>query len=95
MYMSGELIAVIGLGVTMLTALAGGFGWVVHRIDRVESRIDRVDAKVDRVDARIDRVDARIDTLSDKIDALGGELTELKVEVARWTGPKSPFIAAR
>lgn len=48
--MSVETITMLVSTVSILLALAGGFGWMIHRMD---SRIDSVESKLG---ARIDRV---------------------------------------
>ena len=71
--MSGDIIAVLGVGVTLLAAiLTFGFALLgAHRatqatlngrMDRVDQRFDRMDQRFDGMDQRFDRVDA---TLSD------------------------------
>lgn len=66
------------------------------RIDTVEQRLGaRIDTVEQQLGARIDTVErhlgARIDTVDDRlgirIDDLTGEVTDLKVAVARWEGP--------
>lgn len=63
---------------------AGG-GWIVRRIDTVEQRLGtRIDTVEQQLSARIDTVN---DRLGIRIDDLTGEVTDLKVAVARWEGP--------
>lgn len=43
-YMSVEVITMLGVGVSILLAIGGACGWMIHRMDRIEgnlgSRID-------------------------------------------------------
>ena len=71
--MSGDMIAVLGVGVTLLAAiLTFGFALLgAHRATQatLNGRMDRMDQRFDRMDQRFDRVDA---TLSDlRRDVLG------------------------
>lgn len=58
MWMSVETIAtiatVVGVGVTMLVSLFGGFAWVIRRSDA------HIDAVGDRLDARIAGVEREL-----------------------------------
>lgn len=72
--MSAEVITTICSALGLLITLAGGFAWVLHRIDKVDERLS----------ARIDGVE---DRLNNRIDGLHGELTEVKIAVARLEGP--------
>ena len=74
MYMSVETITIIASVAGMFFALAVGFGWIVHRMDRLEIRLSaKVDDTRGELGARIDRVEQ--------------EITEVKVAVARLEGP--------
>ncbi|NNH05303.1 hypothetical protein HLA99_15770 [Microbacterium ulmi] len=81
--MSTEIIAIVvssaGVVVTVGVALFAGLAWVVRRIDAVESKLTT-------------RIDAVEDKLVERIDAMGRELTEVKVSVARWEGPRPRLI---
>ena len=72
--MSGDTIAVLGVGVTLLAAiLTFGFALLgAHRATQAtwNGRMDRMDQRFDRMDQRFDRVDA---TLSD----LRGDVTDI------------------
>ncbi|HCS61376.1 MAG TPA: hypothetical protein DIW46_08275 [Microbacterium sp.] len=61
MYMSAEMITTLVGIVSMLLALAGGFGWMIHRIDGVESklgsRIDKVADELVEVKVAIARIE--------------------------------------
>ena len=74
MYMSVETITIIASVAGMFFALAAGFGWMVHRMDRLEHRLS----------AQID--DTRTG-LTSRIDRVEQEITEVKVAVARLEGP--------
>lgn len=80
--MSIEMITTLIGVVSILLALAGGFGWMVHRMDT------RIDAVRTDFDARFDRLDARVDRMSD-------ELVEVKIAIARVEGPPRHLLPAR
>jgi len=80
--MSAEMIITIATFVGILATFAAGFGWLLHRIDAVENKLS----------ARIDSID---DKLSARIDNVHAEVTELKIAVARWEGPRPNFAATR
>jgi hypothetical protein len=88
-YMSVETITMLGSPVSILLALAGGFGWMIHRMD---SRIDSVES---RLGARIDSVDVRIDGLGARLDRVADELVEVKIAVARIEGTPRHLITGR
>lgn len=87
--MSAELIATLSAFITLGIGMFAGFAWMVRRLDRVD----------DRLGTRIDKLDTRIDTLENKlgerIDALAGEVTDLKIAVARFEGPQRHLIQSR
>lgn len=73
------------------------------RIDAVEEELGaRIDAVEDKLSARIDALDirlsARIDGVEEKlgarIDALAGEVTGVKIAVARLEGPPRHLVTA-
>ena len=66
--MSGEAIAIIGVGVALLAVL-------VPMLRGQERRIDRLAADVG---GRLDRTDARIDAVAAGVGALRGEVAELR-----------------
>ncbi|MBO0980964.1 hypothetical protein [Microbacterium sp. SD291] len=61
MYMSAELIAILTLGVTIVVSMLAGFGWVVRRVDAVDSRlgqrIDRLSDEMTEVKIAIARLE--------------------------------------
>jgi hypothetical protein len=86
MHMSVEMITTIVGVVSMLLALAGGFGWMIHRFD---ARLDGVESKLAaRIDGDEDKLGARIDKVSE-------ELVEVKVAIARIEGPPRNPVSAR
>jgi len=106
--MSVEMITMLIGIVSILLALAGAFGWMIHRMDVLENRLEgklgaRIDAGDERLGARIDagdeRLGARIDALDEKlgarIDKVADELVEVKIALARVEGPPRHLITAR
>ncbi|MFT4136738.1 hypothetical protein [Microbacterium sp.] len=99
--MSAEIIAIIvsalGVTVTIVIGLFGAMAWLIRRVDE---RIDGVERKlgerIDRMGERIDGVERslgeRIDGVERNLAAVARELTEVKVAVARWEGPKPRLI---
>ncbi|MEJ1921924.1 response regulator [Microbacterium sp. KHB019] len=78
MYMSVEMITMLIGIVSILLALAGAFGWMIHRMDVLENRLEgklgaRIDAGDERLGARIDALDeklgARIDAGDERLGA--------------------------
>lgn len=61
MYMSTETITILIGIVSLLLALAGGFGWMVHRMDRMgaelNGRMDRMSDELVEVRIAIARVE--------------------------------------
>lgn len=82
MYMSVEMITTLVGIVSILLALAGGFGWMIHRIDGVERKLG----------SRIDGVE---NNLGSRIDKVADELVEVKVAIARIEGPPRHLVSAR
>lgn len=80
--MSVEMITTLVGVVSMLLALAGGFGWMIHRMDGVE----------DKLGARIDGVERNLDA---RIDKVADELVEVKVAIARIEGPPRHLVSTR
>jgi len=57
--------------------------------EKLTKRIDAVEEKLTkRIDAVEEKLSDRIDAMGQRIDAMGRELTEVKVSVARWEGPR-------
>lgn len=106
-YVSEETLAIvisaIGVVLTLGIGLFAGFAWIVRRLDAMETRLcermdagdrflsDRIDALDTRLTARIDALDAR---LSARIDALAGEVTDVKIAIARLEGPPRHLVSA-
>lgn len=83
-----EIVTTLASAATMLIALAGGFGWLITRMD---ARFAAQDA---RLDARFDRVDARIDKLEARAGEVEHQLSEVKIAVARLEGPQKRLLSA-
>lgn len=77
MFVSMEVIAMIGSVVTIIIAMFSCFGWFLNRMDariaqldvKFDARIDELDPKFDAVDARFDALDAKFDSRIDRLDA--------------------------
>lgn len=98
--MSPELIATVGIGVTIIAGMFGGFGWMIHRIDRVEARLgDRITQVETRLGDRIAQVETKLDRsmdrLGDRVDVLAHEVTDVKITIARLEGPAARLHLAR
>lgn len=94
--MSAETLAIvisaIGVVLTLGVGLFAGFAWIVRRMDAMESRLcERMDAGDRLLSDRIDALDAR---LTARIDALVGEVTEVKIAIARQEGPPRHLVTA-
>lgn len=79
--MSPDILATILSAVGVLLAMAGGFGWVIARLD---SRLDLGLSGLEQ------RLSTRIDVLSEEVGGLRGDVADLKVAVARLEGPARP-----
>ena len=97
MFVSVEVITMLGAGVTLLAAIISGFGWMISRMD---ARFEAMDAKFDaRFAAQDAKFDARCDTMEAKFDSrftrIDQEIFEVKIAIARLEGPTPRLIAAR
>lgn len=93
MWVSGEVIATLGVGATLLVATVAGFGWMIQYVDR---RFARVDDQFARVDEKIDAQGESVrEIITARVGAVERELVELKVAVARMEGPRPRFSTAR
>lgn len=95
--MSVEMITTLVGVVSMLLALAGGFGWMIHRMDsRMDSCESRLGARIDDVGTKLGaRIDAVEEKLGARIDKVASEQVELKVAIARIEGPPRHLVSAR
>ncbi|MEW1976687.1 hypothetical protein AB0301_16655 [Microbacterium profundi] len=95
--MSVEMITTLVGVVSMLLALAGGFGWMIHRMDsRVDSFEIRLGARIDDVETKLGaRIDSVEEKLGARIDKVANEQVELKVAIARIEGPPRHLVSAR
>ena len=71
------------------------FDEVDRRFEEVDRRFEEVDRRFDVVDRRFDEVDRRIGLLEDGSSTMAGELTEVKIAIARFEGPAPRLISAR
>ena len=88
--MSGDTIAVLGVGVTLLAAiLTFGFALLgAHRATQatLNGRMDRMDQRFDRMDQRFDRVDQRFDRVDGTLSDLRGDVTDIDRRLSRIEG---------
>lgn len=75
MFMSVEVFTMLASAATILVALAGGFGWMLTRMD---ARFVAQDA----------RLDARFNGLDACVGGVAHELSEVKIAIARLEGPQ-------
>ncbi len=92
--MSLEMHTTLVTAAVLLISLAGGFGWMIHRMDASEIRLaTRIEAVDEGLSRRIEAVDAK---LSEQIFDARQDLTDVKVSVARRESPsRPPLILAR
>ena len=88
--MSGDTIAVLGVGVTLLAAiLTFGFALLgAHRATQatLNGRMDRMDQRFDRMGQRFDRVDQRFDRVDATLSDLRGDVTDIDRRLSRIEG---------
>ena len=101
--MSAELITILSAFITLGIGMAASHAWMVRRIDtsidsvkiEIDARFDKVDARFDKVDARFEKVDARFEKVDGRLESLARDITDLKVSVARWEGPRPHLLTAK
>jgi uncharacterized protein YdcH (DUF465 family) len=73
MFVSMEVITMIGSVVTIIIAMFSGFGWLLNRMDarfaQVDARFAQMDARFAQVDARIVQLDVKFETRATAQDA--------------------------
>ena len=88
--MSGDTIAVLGVGVTLLGAiLTFGFALLgAHRTTQaiLNARMDRMDQRMDRMDQRMDRMDQRFDRVEALLNDLRRDVTDIDRRLSRIEG---------
>ena len=88
--MSGDIIAVLGVGVTLLAAiLTFGFASLgAHRATQatLNGRMDRMDQRLDRMDQRFDRMDQRFDRVDATLSDLRRDVTDIDRRLSRIEG---------
>jgi hypothetical protein len=99
--MSGDTIAVLGVGVTLLGAIMT-FGFALlgahratqatwnGRMDRMDQRFDRMDQRFDRMDQRFDRVDATLSDLRRDVTDIDRRLSRIEGAVLVPWRPEPP-----
>ena len=60
---AGAWIGIAGIALTMILALFGAAGWIVSRIDRVETKIDDLDKRVDALPVDMARMSGQLDLI--------------------------------
>lgn len=98
--MSADVLTAIISVATLLVAMAGASGWMIHRMDLLADKIDAVDVKltekIEAFDANLTgKIEAFETKLTDKIEAVGTEVTEVKIAVARLEGPPRRLLPVR
>ncbi|MDE0446505.1 MAG: hypothetical protein OXH96_07500 [Spirochaetaceae bacterium] len=90
--MSGDTIAMLGVGVTLLAAILT-FGFALlgahratqatlnQRMDRMDQRVDRMDQRMDRMEQRMDRMEQRMDRMEQRFDRVEATLDGLRRDV--------------
>lgn len=93
MFVSMEVITILGSTVTIIVAMASGFGWLVTRMDErfamVEGRFSGMEERMDarfaasdaRMDARFAMVEERFSGMDARFGALEERLTGIEHEV--------------
>ncbi len=88
--MSGDTIAMLGVGVTLLAAiLTFGFALLgAHRATQatLNQRMDRMDQRMDRMDQRMDRMEQRFDRVEATLDGLRRDVTDIDRRLSRIEG---------
>ncbi|XRD70174.1 response regulator [Microbacterium esteraromaticum] len=93
MYMSVDSITILIGIASVLLAIAGGFGWMIHRMDGIARDLD---ARMDRMSAGLDaRVERMSDELGARMDRMSDELVEVKIAIARVEGPPRHLLTGR
>lgn len=93
MYMSVETITMLVSAVSILLALAAGFGWMIHRMDsRLDDVENRLGTRIEKVADELADVENRLGARFDKV---ADELVEVKVAIARIEGPPRHLVPAR
>ena len=89
--MSGETIAVLGVGVTLLVAiLTFGFALLgAHRTTQatLNARMDRMDQRMDRMEQRFDRVEATLNDLRRDVTDIDRRLSRIEGAVLGAVAP--------
>ena len=60
---AGAWIGIAGIALTMILALFGAAGWIVNRIDRVETKIDDLDKRVGALAIDMARMSGQLDLI--------------------------------
>ena len=60
---AGAWIGLAGIALTIILALFGAAGWIVTRIDRVETKIDDLDGRVDALAVDMARMSGQLDVI--------------------------------
>lgn len=109
--MSTETITTIVGVVSLLLVLAGGFGWMIHRMDTRMDKLDlglrqeigevKQDVSAVKDDVAVLKGDVSglksdVAEVKQDVASLKGEMTEVKVAVARLEGPtRPPLLVSR
>ncbi|MDE0022857.1 MAG: hypothetical protein OXP69_00430 [Spirochaetaceae bacterium] len=92
--MSGDTLAVLGVGVTLLAAiLTFGFALLgAHRTTQatLNARMDRMDQRMDRMDQRMDRMEATLNDLRRDVTDIDRRLSRIEGAVLGPWRPEPP-----
>ena len=104
MHVSVETITIIVSVVGLIVTLIASFGRLNRRIDDVHTKLDakiddahtKLDAKIDHVHDKLDaKIDLKIDGVRAELAEMKGELTEVKIAIARLEGPRPQLALPR
>ncbi|WP_447653429.1 response regulator [Microbacterium sufflavum] len=91
-----EVITILGSTVTIIVAMASGFGWLVTRMDaRFAASDARMNERFAMVEERFSGMDARFGALEERLSGIEHEVTEVRIAVARLEGPPRRLISVR
>ena len=89
--MTSEAVAIVGVGVALLSVLVTLQLSVARRIERRIDRMeDRLNGRMDRLESRIERLEARIEELARYLGALAERVARIEGAVCGPWRPPEP-----